>query len=206
MAAPLLPQHYTPEEYLALERQAEYKSEYIDGQIVAMSGASRKHGLISGNIFRVLGNQILTRPCEAYAGDMRVKVRTHRKVSYTYPDVVVVCGEPQLEDRQLDTLLNPTLIVEVLSPSTEIYDRGTKFEYYRALPSVQEYLLVAQDRMLVEHFARIAAPDAGDRWVLTTFSDPTATLQLPSIGCALPLADVYHKVMLPDLDEADSDA
>ncbi|HMA36345.1 MAG TPA: Uma2 family endonuclease [Chloroflexia bacterium] len=187
MAAPLLPRRYTPEEYLAHERQADYKSEYIAGQIVAMSGVSREHSLINMNLARVLSTQLLDRPCEAHASDLRVKVSAQGL--YTYPDITVVCGEPQWEDAQVDTLLNPTLIVEVLSPSTEAYDRGAKFGYYRALPSLQEYLLVAQDRMLVEHFVRA---DAG--WLLT---DPAAVIQLPAIGCTLPLAEVYRKVVLP---------
>src|SRR4051794_10329154 len=112
MAAPKLQHHYTPEEYLAYERQAECKSEYIAGQIVAMSGASRAHNLINVNLSRVLSTQLLDGPCEVYVGDMRVKVSAQGM--YTYPDLAVVCGEPQLEDAQVDTLLNPTLIVEVL--------------------------------------------------------------------------------------------
>ncbi|MDQ2809137.1 MAG: Uma2 family endonuclease, partial [Chloroflexota bacterium] len=176
MAAPHLQQRYTPEEYLAYERQVEYKNEYIDGQIIAMSGASRAHALIAMNIAWVLVTQLRGQPCEVYGSDLRVKVRAHGM--YTYPDVTVVCGEPQLEDAHVDTLLNPTLIIEVLSPSTERYDRGAKFEYYRALPSLQEYLLIAQDQMLVEHFVR-----AGEDWRLIVTRDPTAVLSLPAIGC-----------------------
>jgi Uma2 family endonuclease len=190
MAAPLLQHRYTPEEYLAHERQAAEKSEYLAGQIVAMSGVSREHSLINGNLFSLLNLQLRDRPCEAHASDLRVKVSA--RGMYTYPDIVVVCGEPQFEDAQVDTLLNPTLIVEVLSPSTEAYDRGTKFGYYRDLPSLQEYLLVAQDKMLIEHFVR-----AGDGWLLTATGDPAAVVQLPTIGCAVPVAEVYRKVGLP---------
>jgi Uma2 family endonuclease len=183
------PRHYTAEEYLALERQAPYKSEYVAGQIVAMSGASRAHSLITGNLFRVLSGQLLDRPCEAHASDLRVKVSA--RGLYTYPDIVVVCGDAQFEDAAVDTLLNPTLIVEVLSPSTEAYDRGAKFGYYRQAPSLREYVLIAQDRMLVEQYVRA---DAG--WLLTETSDPAARVEFPAIGCAAPLSEIYRKVAL----------
>src|SRR4051812_42258251 len=184
MAAPKLQRRYTQEEYLAQERQAEYKSEYIDAQIVAMSGASRTHNLINLNIASLLKSQLRGRPCEVYASDMRVMVSAQGM--YTYPDTVVVCGGPQVEDAHGDTLLNPTVIVEVLSPTTELYDRAANFGYYRELPSLREYLLVAQDKMLVEHYVR---QEAG--WLLTPTSDPAAAVVLPSIGCTLPLAEVY---------------
>ena len=187
MTPPIPQQRVTPEEYLAHERAAEVKSEYIAGQIYAMSGAGRAHGLINMNLSRLLSTQLGDQPCEAFASDMRVKVSAARL--YTYPDLVVVCGEPLFEDAQVDTLLNPTLIVEVLSPSTEAYDRGAKFAYYRQLPSLREYLLVAQDRILLDHFLR---DEAG--WRFTSAADPTAVATLPAIGCALPVAEVYHKV------------
>jgi Uma2 family endonuclease len=197
MAAPLFQRHYTAAEYLAAERTAPYKSEYIAGQIVAMSGVSREHSLITGNLFRVLSTQLLDGPCEIHASDLRVKVSA--RGMYTYPDLVVVCGEAQFEDAQVDTLLNPTLIVEVLSPSTEAYDRGAKFGYYRQLPSLREYLLVAQDQVLLEHFAR---EDGG--WLLTAVTDPTSTLRLPAIGCEVPVAEVYRRVDLPPDPQAGS--
>ena len=140
--------YVSPEEYLRLERQAEYKSEYVNGEIFAMTGASRKHNLVAGNIFRELGQQLRSRQCEAYVGDMRVKVTATGL--YTYPDVVVVCGEPKFEDTFVDTLLNPTLLVEVLSQSTERYDRIAKSSYYRTLDSLSEHLLVAQDEVRLE--------------------------------------------------------
>lgn len=191
MAAPLHQPRFTPEEYLAHERTAAYKSEYLTGQIVAMSGVSREHSLINSNLLAVLNRQLWDRPCEAHASDMRVKVR--KREMYTYPDIVIVCGEAQYEDKQVDTLLNPTVVIEVLSPSTEAYDRGAKFGYYRDLPSLREYLLVAQDKMLVEHFVR-----AEESWVLTATTDPAATVRLPTIDCTLTLADVYHKVGFPE--------
>jgi Uma2 family endonuclease len=129
-------QHYTPAEYLARERAAEYKSEYVDGFIVAMSGASRIHNLITANVGRELGNQLKGRRCEVYIGDMRVKVSA--TCTYRYPDVVVACGDIALEDAELDTLLNPVVIVEVLSPTTEAVDRGEKFTHYRRLESLRE--------------------------------------------------------------------
>jgi Uma2 family endonuclease len=183
------PRHYTPEEYLTLEGQASNKSEYIAGQIVAMSGASRAHSLITGNLLRVLSSQLLERPCEAHASALRVQVSA--RAMYTYPDIVVVCGDAQFEDAAVDTLLNPTLIVEVLSPSTEAYDRGAKFGYYRQAPSLREYVLIAQDRMLVEQYVRA---DAG--WLLTETSDPAAIVEFPAIGCAAPLSEIYRKVAL----------
>src|SRR5579859_7443252 len=194
MAAPLLPHRYTPEEYLAHERQAAYKSEYLAGQIVAMSGVSRAHSLINTNLAWVLSSQLRDRPCEVHASDMRVKVTAQGL--YTYPDIAVVCGPAQWEDAQVDTLLNPTLIVEVLSPSTEAYDRGAKFGYYRALPSLQEYLLVAQDQALLEHYLR-----ADDSWVFTATRDPGAVVRLPTIACDLPLAEVYRNVIFPPRPE-----
>lgn len=182
-----LPPAVTPEEYLARERAAEYKHEYVNGRIYAMTGASRKHNVIAGNAFAGLHRRMHGRPCEAYIGGMRVRVR--ETGLYTYPDVVAVCGPPELEDDHVDTLLNPSVIVEVLSPSTEAYDRGEKFAQYRGLPSLREYVLVAQDRVRVEHFAR---HDLG--WFYTALDDLDATLELPSVGCSLALRKVYARV------------
>jgi Uma2 family endonuclease len=181
-------QRYTPEEYVTLERQAQYKSEYYAGDIVAMAGASRWHNLIVANIIGELRSQLKGRPCTTYPSDMRVKVSPTGL--YTYPDVTVVCGEAQLEDTQQDTLLNPTLIVEVLSESTEAYDRGGKFAHYRKLASLLEYVLVAQTKPHVEHYVR--QPD--NRWLLAEADSVHATIHLPSIDCHLALAEVYDKV------------
>lgn len=180
----------TPEEYLAYERGAATKSEYINGCIVAMSGASREHNLIAGNVLRDISLQLMGRSCEAYGSDMRVKVS--ETGLYTYPDVVVACGEIQFEDAAVDTLRTPTLIVEVLSPSTEAYDRGAKFAHYRRVPSMQEYVLVAQDRVLVEHYRR-----QGEQWLLTEFRGRDAVAPLPTLGIDLALRRVYDKVRLP---------
>jgi Uma2 family endonuclease len=183
---------YTPEEYLALERKAQYKSEYINGQIYAMSGASREHNLIAVNVVGEIRSQFRGRTCEAYTSDMRVQVSPGG--TYTYPDVVAVCGEPRFEDAEVDTLTNPTVIVEVLSPTTEAYDRGEKFRHYRRLESLAEYVLIAQDKVQVEHYARHG--DKGEQWVLTEISDLAGTLDLTSIGCGLALADIYDKITL----------
>jgi Uma2 family endonuclease len=180
---------FTPEEYLVRERQSESRSEYLDGEIFAMSGASRRHNRIVLNVAFSLDQQLKGKNCEVFASEMRVRVRVPATDLYTYPDVVVACGEPQFEDAELDTLLNPILIVEVLSKSTEGYDRGAKFEHYRTLPSLSEYLLVAQDRVHVEHWGRET-----DRWYLTETNDLGASLELPSIGCTLALSDVYDRV------------
>ncbi|MFH1114991.1 MAG: Uma2 family endonuclease [Pseudomonadota bacterium] len=179
--------HYTAEEYLALERKAEYKSEYVNGTIIAMAGAGRWHNLIVLNLGREISGQFIGRPCEAYVSDMRVGVSPAGL--YTYPDLVAVCGEVLFEDEQTDTLLNPTVIVEVLSPSTEAYDRGEKFAMYRRLESLQEYVLVSQDKVRVESFVR-----QGARWILSETSTLDATVRLESIGCDLALRDVYDKV------------
>src|ERR1035441_2998811 len=133
----------TPEQYLEIERKAEFRSEYYGGEMFAMSGARRGHNLIAWNLAGELRQQLRERPCEAYQHDMRVRVSTAGL--YAYPDTVIVCGEPQFLDETQDTLLNPTVIVEVLSPSTEAYDRGDKFELYRAIPSLTYYLLVSSE-------------------------------------------------------------
>ncbi len=186
--------HYTAEEYLALERKAEYKSEYVDGMIIALAGASRSHSLIVFNLARGLGPQLVGRPCEAYVSDMRVRVSPAGL--YTYPDLVAVCGEIFFEDEHTDTLLNPTVIVEVLSPSTEAYDRGEKFAHYRRLESLQEYVLVSQARVRIESYVR-----QGARWILSEASALDATVRLESIGCDLVLRDVYDKVRFAESGE-----
>ena len=190
--------YLTPEEYLALERKATTKSEYINGQIYAMSGASREHNLITMNISNRLYIQFIERACEVYASDMRVKVSPTG--AYTYPDVVVVCDEPRFEDTSFDSLLNPTVLVEVLSPSTEAYDRGEKFAYYRQLDSLQEYILVSQNCVRVEHYLR-----QGEQWLLTEFSALDDQLHLTSIDCELSLREIYAKVKF-SLDEARQEA
>ncbi len=186
--------YYTPEQYLELEREAEYKSEYVDGQIYAMSGASEEHNLIAGNIFGHLWSQFRGRPCRVYMSDMRVKGSPSGM--YTYPDVAAVCGGAVFEDGHVDTLTNPMVIVEVLSPSTEAYDRGVKFAHYRDLESLTDYILVSQDRVLVEHFSRQSIKS--DEWLLKVTGDLGGSLRLPSVGCEIDMAFIYENVSFPE--------
>jgi Uma2 family endonuclease len=178
----------TPEEYLRIERAAEWKSEYIDGEMFAMSGASRRHVLITGNLTRILGNHLLDGPCTVYPIDLRVATDPNRH--FTYPDVVVLCDPPQFVDDQPDTILNPKVIVEVLSDSTEKYDRGAKAERYRSVPTLSEYLLVSQEHVHIELYTRQS--DGG--WSLHEWSDAAAEIELVSLGCRLRVAEVYAKV------------
>ncbi len=180
--------YYSPEEYLAIEREAEFKSEYIHGEIVAMAGASRNHNRITLNAAVSLHSQFRKRECEVYANDMRVCVAATGL--YTYPDVVAVCDAPQFEDEQTDTLVNPAVIIEVLSESTESYDRGAKFAHYRRIASLKEYILISQQRHMIEHFIC----QSRDKWLLYIAEGPEAEIELPSIDCILKLADVYEKV------------
>jgi Uma2 family endonuclease len=175
-------------EYLEHERKAEFKSEYFDGEVFAMVGASPWHGWIVANLVIELGYRLIDGPFRVSASDVRLRVS--RTGLYTYPDVMVVCAEPQFADDQKDTLLNPVLLVEVLSKSTRDYDRGLKFEHYRTLPSLKEYLTIAQNAPHVEHWVR--QPE--NHWLLTEYRGIAETLQLPSLGCALPLASVYRKI------------
>jgi Uma2 family endonuclease len=192
MAVPSQPKSYlTPEQYLDLERAAAYKSEYFRGEVFAMAGASQTHVLLVSNIVATLHGQVRRRPCNVYATDLRVKVQASGL--YTYPDVVVVCDPLQFDDHHQDTLLNPTLIVEVLSELTQDYDRGGKFTQYRKIPLFAEYVLVAQDECHVEHFVKQA--DGG--WLLAETNQLDAVLTLPSIACTLALSDIYEKVQFP---------
>ncbi len=180
----------TPEDYLALERSADFKSEYFNGEIFAMTGASESHNTIVVNVSSEIRQQLKKRPCKVYANDMRIKVDPTGL--YTYPDIAVTCGKAQFNDTHLDTLLNPVLIVEVLSDSTEAHDRGRKFEHYRKLGSLVEYVLIAQNRPHIESYRR----QADQQWLLTECSDFDGTLRLLSIDCDLALAEVYDKVEL----------
>ncbi len=178
---------YTPEEYLALERQAEYKSEYINGEIYAMAGASKEHNWITLNLASEVRQQFKGKPCDVFSADMRVKVSATGM--YTYPDVVAVCGGSTFDDNEIDTLTNPSVIVEVLSPSTEAHDRGDKFAHYRRLPSLQEYVLISQDKVRVEHYLR-----RGQEWIFTELSEMEDTLHLASVDCSVGLREIYDKV------------
>lgn len=181
--------YLTPEEYIALERKATLKSEYLSGEIVAMSGASDTHNLITMNTSNALYNQVADRGCRIYASDMRVGISAG--VSYFYPDIAVTCDKPRFEDDVFDTLINPQVIIEVLPDSTAGYDRGEKFIRYRQLESLQEYILISQDQVLVEHYLR-----QGERWVLSEFSALEDVLPLTSIEAELSLNQIYRFVDL----------
>ncbi|MGL4612029.1 MAG: Uma2 family endonuclease [Trueperaceae bacterium] len=175
------------QEYLELERNAEFKSEYIDGTIVPMPGATRAHNIIETNIVRDLSFQVKGRECEVYGGNMKVRV----SAGYRYPDVIVVCDEPLFEDIETDVLLNPTVIFEVLSKSTESYDRGDKFAEYRQRESLQAYVLVSQLMPRIEIYRR-----HGQDWIFSEMSGLNKVLRLETIGCELKLTEVYGKVNL----------
>jgi Uma2 family endonuclease len=169
-----------------MERAAEFKSEYVGGEIFMMAGASLRHNRIVLNIGAALSESLATGRCEPFVSDMRVNVGA----AYFYPDVVVVCGEIELVGNIQDTLLNPTVIFEVLSPSTEGFDRGEKFARYAEIPSLQDYILVSQDHCRIEHYTR----HADDKWLFAPYAKPDATVDLPSIGCIVRAEDVYRKV------------
>lgn len=182
----------TPEEYLAIERRAEVRSEYLDGEMFAMAGASPQHIRICAALTASLWNQLVDRPCDVLPAEMRVKIPANNL--YTYPDIVVVCGEEVFEDAELDTLVNPTLLIEVLSPSTADYDLGAKFGHYRTIPSLREVLYVSQTEAHVLHYVR----QDDDTWILSETRGRDGRIPLPSIAAELHLAEVYAKV---DFDE-----
>jgi Uma2 family endonuclease len=183
-------QKYSPIEYLAIERSSQQKNEYFNGEIFAMGGASERHNLIVGNVFASLHIQLRGKPCKVYSSDMRVKVSATGL--YTYPDVVALCGEASFDDEQQDTLLNPTVIIKVLSKSTEGYDRGEKFAHYRKVESIKEYVLISQDKSRVECYTR----QAGNQWLMSEVTQSQEVLNLPAINCTLLVSDIYDKVDL----------
>lgn len=190
--------HLTSEQYLARERRATFKSEFFQGETFAMAGASAKHNLIVANCVTSLNLQLKERPCVVYPSDLKLEVKATGLM--TYPDVMVVCGKPEFVYDQGDVLRNPVVIIEVLSESTESYDRGKKFQHYRLIPSLRHYVLVSQDCASVEVFTRQAQDGQSVApWLLTSSQSLTESLPLDTIHCQLPLAEVYAKV---DLTEA----
>jgi len=180
----------TPERYLEIERGNDFRSEYYDGQMFAMSGVTLPHSLLVASVARCFGNSLKSGPCLVSAAELLV--RGAKDGPYMYPDVVVMCDEPKLADDHRDVLLNPTAIIEVLSKSTEAHDRGQKFSWYRQIASVREYILVSQTAHRIETFFRQGAGE----WSLREFSGLDATLVCRSIDCAIPLAEIYDKVVL----------
>lgn len=190
------PQHQlSPAAYLAFERaQTDARHEYLNGEITAMSGASLVHNIIVSNLIISLGIQMRGRSCNVFASDMRVKIPATGL--YTYPDISALCSAPELEDDTADTLLNPSVIVEVLSPSTEAYDRGAKFAHYQSIEALQAYVLVAQDQLRIEVFLR---REHGN-WLYSVADIPEATVRLDSIDSELILAEVYEGVRFDSLE------
>ena len=188
-----VPKHYvTSEEYLNREKDAEFRSEYFRGEMFAMAGASANHNLIVLNAGASLREQLKKKPCRVYPSDLKLRIESTGL--YTYPDLSVVCGEPQLETNGGDVLLNPVVLVEVLSESTEAYDRGKKFEHYRTIPSLKHYVLIAQDRYSLDCFSR--KPDGS--WILTSCQDLDGKVGLEAIDTHLGAAEVYDKVVFPN--------
>jgi Uma2 family endonuclease len=177
-------QRMSEDEYLAFERASTLKHEFVNGEVVAMAGGSMRHSLIANNIGGELRSRLRGHPCRVFQSDLSVHVT--ETGLYTYPDVTVVCGPPRVHPRDARSTLNPRVIFEVLSASSEAYDRGAKFAHYMRIPDLAEYVLVAQDRRRVEHFRRLES----GQWLLTTF-DGEGEVELPALGIALPLAEIY---------------
>jgi len=180
----------TPEEYLAFERASDEKHEYVDGEIFAMSGGTYEHSLLGSNVTRELGNALIDRPCDVHGSDMKIKVAASNR--FFYSDASVVCGPPIFGDDGRDSVLNPKVIVEVLSDSTERYDRGEKFAHYRRIDSLQDYVIVSQTEPLVEQFSR----QANGTWLYRALG-PGEQLVLASLDCSIPVDRVYLKVFRP---------
>ena len=179
----------TEKEYLAIERRAEFRSEFHRGEMFAMVGASRRHNRIVTNLVTALDNQLRARPCNVYSNDMRVRVTSTGL--FTYPDVVVTCGKEAFADDEQDTLLDPLVIFEVLSDSTEAYDRGQKFEHYQNIDSLSTYVLVAQKATRIERYVR---HEGGRAWIYTEAHETDAIFGIEAIACELKLEEVYAKV------------
>lgn len=190
MSAIPKPRLLTEEEYLLVERRAPRKSEFYRGEMFLMAGAKRAHNLITGNLYSAVHSHLKEKPCEAYQNDMRVRISSDL---YTYPDVVAVCGEPKFLDDEFDTLLNPLLLIEVLSESTKGHDASFKVQEYRRLPALRELVLVDQEKPYIEKYVR----DRGTPWKMSTITGLDATLTLKSVGCKISLAQVYAKVKFP---------
>lgn len=180
--------YISPEEYLAFEREAEYKSEYVDGEVRERAASDLHHVQTVSNLITQIGSQLRGRPLLVLANEMKVRTADSRK--FFYPDVSVVCNKPQFHDERTDIILNPLLIIEVLSKSTEAFDRGAKFQAYQSLASLREYLLVAQDKPAVEQYVR--RPDGS--WTYRAVIGLESSLPLPSVECTLGLGAVYHQV------------
>jgi len=188
------PRHYSPAEYLALEETAESRSEYQNGAIIAMTGGSANHNWIAGNIFALLKAALRGTEAKVFIGDLRLWIPTYN--CYTYPDILVIQGEPQFQDDRSDIVMNPILMIEVLSKSTRDYDRREKFKYYRSLPSFAEYLLVDQFQMQVDQFRKIKNPKTTEEaWIFQSYDQPTAQIELSALGIFLGIEDIYEDIV-----------
>jgi Uma2 family endonuclease len=183
----------TAREYLEIEERADTKSEFFNGEMFAMSGASIEHNRIKENLGIEIGARLKGGPCRTYSSDQRVLVEATGL--YTYPDIAILCGAGATDPANRNTLTNPTAIIEVLSPSSERYDRGAKFRNYQQIPSLTEYILVAQDEAVCERYVR----QADGSWALISFVGLTPTMELTSVPVRIPLADVYAGVALPEI-------
>jgi len=199
MATPQAQLLVSPEEYLRREREAEERHEYDNGRIYAMAGDSPNHSRLCFSMAGLVSAQLKGRQCEGFSPNMKIGISAAGR--FVYPDLSVVCGRPLFHDAPKDVLINPKVIVEVLSPSTEKHDRTTKFFAYEQIESLTDYLLVSQDRPLVEHFSR----QPGGQWLYTSYKDLSATVHLSSIDCQLPLAEIYDRVEFPPEEELQSD-
>jgi Uma2 family endonuclease len=191
MAVLLKPRKFTPEEYLILERGADFKSEYYYGEIYAMAGGSPQHGAIAINLGSEVRASLKGKPCQAFSSDL--KVRTRPDGLFAYPDVSVVCGELQFHDAAKDVVTNPTVIFEVLSESTEAYDRGRKFQDYQLIETLTDYVMISQNEPCIEHYVR----KPNDKWLLTTTKGLQGQVFIASIECTLLLSEVYDKIDFP---------
>lgn len=209
MSLPRTHVRYTLEEYLEMERASEVRHAYLDGEIFEMSGESLSHGRICTNLVASLATQLRGKPCDVLSKDMKIQSgwlplpRRMMKGLFSYPDVVIVCGQPQFHDDYQDILINPNVIIEVLSDATEKFDRGEKFKRYREhLSTLTDYVLVAQDQPFIDHFNR----NESGAWMLVSPVGLESTLHLASINCTLPLAEIYDRVEFPiETDETDEE-
>lgn len=200
MATPQARLTISPEEYLRFEREAEERHEYDNGRISLMVGESPNHNRVYVSLAAIVSKQLKGKSSEAFSLNMKISINSAGK--FFYPDLSVVCGKAQYHDKDRDALLNPKVVIEVLSPSTEKYDRSVKFQAYQLVESLTDFLLISQDKPLVEHFAR----QASGQWLYTAYRGLSAVVDLPSIDCQLPLAEIYDRVEFPPEEELESDS
>lgn len=191
----------TPDEYLVYERESPDRHEWLDGLIYAMAGESPEHSLICANVIAVLNTRLRGKPCAVYSPNMKVYSRLPKEIGrkglFSYPDATVVCGQPIFHDQHRDVLVNPQVVIEVLSPTTERYDRGRKFLRYQQNSSLTDYVLVAQDYLSVQHYVR----QGKGNWLYSATAELTANVFLNSLGIELPLAEIYDRIEFPELSE-----